>query len=199
MTVTLTFFSASWKELSGAVGSRHRGLFRKVLEKAEPLFEEVYGPDSFGKGPDFEEGLDRWIQGEVAPADGAPVTVVNLGDALGFVGLIHYFGQPLGTLDHTSSSGRQFRSFLEGKATDLLRPPFPLLRLLDRPIAGVSAGPHLAWGGLTAAELASLAPTLAGDAPTIPQDPDADVWIQGLWNALGSASGLGKDLITIYA
>lgn len=199
MTATLTFFSCSWGEISGAIGSRHRGLFRKILEKTEPIFEEIYPPEAFGKGPDIEEGLDRWIQGDVAPANGTPVLVKNLGDALGFLSLVQYFGQMMGSMEHTSSSGRQFRSFLDGKATEALRPPFSLTHLLSRSVMGIGSGLDIGWGGLKANELAELAASVSGPAPTVPEDPDADQWMTGLWNALGSGVTLGKDLITLYA
>jgi hypothetical protein len=197
MSGSVEFFSVSWKELSVAIGSRHRGLYRKILKKAEPLFEEVYETEDFEDGPDVEEGIDRWIQDEVRAGEGGALQVEQLGDGLGFLSLIHYFGKQVGSLTHTAEGGDRFRDFLQGKAQPLLDPSLPLAYLLDRPILGVSSALDFSWGGLDAAELAQLAPTLAGDAPDFP-DEDESEWILGLWNALGSAAELGKDLVTIY-
>jgi hypothetical protein len=197
MSGSLEFFSVSWKEFSVAIGSRHRGLYRKILKKAEPLFEEVYEAEDFDGGPDFEEGLDRWIQDEVRASKGGVLQVEQLGDGLGFLALVHYFGKPVGSLNHSSEAGDRFRKFLQGPAQSALDPSIPLAQLLDRPILGVTSALDFSWGGLEAVELARLAPKLAQDAPDFPDEDDSE-WILGLWNALGSASDLGKDLVTIY-
>ncbi|HZE96194.1 MAG TPA: hypothetical protein VE981_04135 [Planctomycetota bacterium] len=198
MSSSLRFFSVSWKELSGAIGSHHQGLYRKLLKIAEPIFEEVYEASSFRGGPDLAEGIDRWIQGEVVEEGQTGVRVQSLGDALGFLSLIQYFGKEVGSLEHTSSSFDQFERFLLGPATTALRPPVPLTQLRSRPILGVESGQDALWGGLSREELSALASPLSGDPPQPPDQDDA-LWMVPLWDSLGSALDLGKDLITIYA
>jgi len=184
MSGSLEYFSVSWKELSAAIGSRQKELSRKVLQKTMPLFED---PDKVA------EGLDRWIQNQVQ-GNGQ---VRKLGDGLGFLALVHYFGRPVGSLTHSNLGGKGFRGFLRKQAQAALGRAIPLSHLLNRPILGIASTLDFSWGGLEAAELASLGPKLAEDAPDSP-DEDHSAWLLDLWNALGSACDLGKDLVTIY-
>src|SRR5579863_2281998 len=176
MSGCLEFFSVSWKELSGAIGSRHRGLYRKVLKKTESLFEEVYEADDFEGGPDFEEGLDRWIQNEVKTSEGGVLPIENLGGGLGFLALVRYFGKQVGTMTHTGGGGDKFRAFLQNQAQEALGRSIPIGHLIDRPILDVSSALDFSWGGLEAKELALLASKLAGDAPEFTDDEDHDIW-----------------------
>jgi hypothetical protein len=187
MSGSLEFFSVSWKEISAAIGSRQKELSRKVLQKTKPLFDEISDPD------EVAEGLDRWIQDEVKGV----VKVRKLEDGLSFLALVHYFGRPIGSLTHSALGGKGFRAFLKKQAQKALGSAIPLSHLLDRPILGIASALDFSWGGLEAAELASLGPKLAEDAPDSP-DEDHSAWMLDLWNALGSASDLGKDLVTVY-
>jgi len=187
MSGSLEFFSVASESLKKEIRSRQKELSRKVLRKTGSLFNEISDPEKVA------EGLDSWIADEVKGI----VRVRKLGDGLGFLALVHYFGRPVGTLTHSAAGGRGFRGFLKTQAQAALGPAIPLSHLLDRPILGIASTLDFSWGGLEAAELARLAPKLAEDAPD-PPDEDHSAWMLDLWNALGSARDLGKDLITVY-
>jgi hypothetical protein len=201
VSFNLEFYAVAWSDVSAAIGSRNRRLFAKVLKATEPYFEEVFGPEDFEDGPDFELGLERWIDGEVeAPGTDETVGITNLGDALGFVALTRFYGQLVGSLNHSSSAGDLFRNeFLLGVAEKLLRPPGSLELLLSRPIVGYESEDYPFWGGLGRSELRLLDPKLGPDAPMWEASPDIDEWLVGLWNGLKASLEAEKDLITIYA
>ena len=198
MTVFLSFYSLGWDELSVVIGCRDRKLYRKILDHAESELEGDFEPEDFEGGPDFEEGLDRWIQGEIGSVGGTPKAIENLGDALAFRALVDYLGRPAGTMSHSATSGKLFlERVLEGDAAKELKPPFPIAYLLSRPILSYESASDLTWGGLNHAELESIAPGLAADPPSSP-DLLVDEFLPELWNCLGSAVDLGNDLVTIY-
>jgi len=198
MSGILEFYSVSWGEIRASIGSRNRKLYRAILKQFEPEFESLYDPSSFGSGPDFSEGLERWIEGELGGGGGPPVEPAP-GDALGLVLLIKHHGQCIGSLQHSEAAGTKFEErFVRDAAVKALQPLFPLELLLSRPLFGVEQEDLPLWGGLTREELASIAPKLSQDAPTDESDLDIDAWMSDLWNCLGSAVDLGTDLITLY-
>jgi hypothetical protein len=200
LSVSLEFYGVSWAKIAAAIGSRDRRLFSTILKKTEPYFEEVFDDEDFEGGPDFELGLERWVEGEIEPAgDGEPALILNLGDALGFVALTRFYGQFVGTVTHSISSGTLFREqFLLGAAQRHLKPPYSLERLLSRPILGYESDAFPFWGGLSKAELSVLAASVSGDAPG-DEDPDVDVWLADLWVGLKGGLDVGDDLLTLYA
>jgi len=200
MSAVLEFYLASWADLAAAIGSGDRRLFSAALKKSEPDVEELYDADDYEGGPDFEEGLERWVEGRVPATPGAVARVSSLGDALGFVALIRHFGRPLGTMQHSSEAGDPFRDeFLAKVAQRELAAPVPLLGLTSRPILGYESADFPFWGGLRAGELAQLAPALARPAPEYPADESIDQWLAELWDVLGAAVEAETDLITLYS
>lgn len=195
MSVNLEIYSISWSALGAVIGSRNRRLARKVIEKFEEQFADVFPDSFFGKGPTFDEGVYRWIQGDLGAA-GAGRKVDQLGDALGFVALVGHLGKLTGSLS-SAGTGEKLTKFLE-LAVKALASPWHAEHLLARPILGFECIHSPTWGGLSASELAAAAPKLAGDPPGDPKDDDNDAWFVDLWNALGGASDAGEDVITIY-
>lgn len=200
MSLNLTFYSISWKDIESLIGSKNQKLFSDVLKEIEPEYTEIFGPNSYGGGPDFEQGLERWFNGSVVGQHDLSVSdVTNFGDKLSFMGMVQYFGKYIGTMSTTSGSAIVFEEFFLGDAAQqLLQLPFPLEYLISRPILGYESGDMPLWGGLSSIELAAIAPRLEDDAPSWPADPDIDEWILDLWDNLGSGVDLGKDLVTFY-
>jgi len=201
MSVNLEFYAVAWTDVSAAIGCRNRRLFSTILKKTDSYFEEVFDPEDFDDGPDFEVGLERWIDGDVdAPEDGEPTTIVNLGDALGFVALVRFHGQLVGSLNHSISAGDRFRQgFLLGAAQRLVHAPFSLEQLLSRPVVGYESDDFPFWGGLKRAELGQLREAVTKDVPSWEADSDIDEWLLDLWNSLRGSMEAGRDLITIYS
>jgi hypothetical protein len=202
VSINLEFYAVAWSDIAGAIGSRDRRLFSKILKKTEPAFEEVFELEDFDGGPDFERGLERWIDGELGKGAAAnrSLKVTNLGDALGFVALIYFYGRMVGSLNHTITAGEVFRDeFLLGAAQHALQPPYSLEFVLSRPILGYESDDYPYWGGLSRPELQAMKTALARDAPESENNPDVDGWLVELWDAMGSTLLEGKDLITSYA
>ena len=201
MSVNLEFYAVAWRDVADAIGSRDRRLFSKILKKSEPNFDEVFEAEDFDGGPDFERGLERWIDGVVGTGTTKrTVKVLNLGDTLGFLALVQFYGRMVGTLNHTITAGEMFRDeFLLTAAQNALRPSYSFELILSRPILGYERDDYPYWGGLTRAELHMLKARLERDAPVWEADPDVDGWLQEFWDGLGSTVLDGKDLITIYA
>jgi hypothetical protein len=200
MSLTLELYSASWDDIGTAVACRNRKLFRTILKEIEADLSEDYDAEDFDDGPDFEEGLERWIMGEVQVEQKTPpFQVVHLGEALAFVGLIKHFGRRVGTLAHSSAAGFLFRDkFLGEAAPKFLVPPFSLTHLLSRQVLGYENADLPFWGGLRAPELSALAPRLEAEAPTWSDNSVIDEWLKDLWAALGSSLDSGKELISVY-
>jgi hypothetical protein len=197
MSNILEFYSVSWEELKLVVGSRNRKLYQAVLEEFEPGFKEQFAPKAFGSGPDFAEGLRNWIEGSAL--EGGASRQVQLGEALGLIALVKHFGQFVGSLDHSGAAFEKFAgSFLMGVAQKLLPAPFSFDLLLERPILGSTGPDDFSWGGLSRSELRQLGPRLSQDAPAYEADLDFDEWLRQLWDSLGSALDLEKDLVTLY-
>jgi len=201
MSASLEFYAATWADVSTAIGSRNLRILKSALEIAEPDFNELFEQQDFEGGPNLEAGLERWINGAIPLGQSqVPFRVDQLGDALGFVALVKYFGKLIGTINHSATAGVLFRQrFLINVAQDLLAPPFPLEFLLTRPVIGYQSLQYPYWGGLTSSELEMLSPKLKQDAPMYPEDVVIDEWIRDLWYSLGSAADLGKDLISVYS
>jgi hypothetical protein len=196
VSVQLDFYSVSWKELADLIGSRNRRLARKIIQTFEEEYDEVLPDDLFGNGPTFDEGVYRWIQGDLGPP-GAGAEVTQLGDALAFLALIKHAGKLAGSLS-SAGTGEKLVRFLE-LAVQALGVPWPAEHLLARPILGFHRIHVPTWGGLSREELDAVAPKLAGDPPEDPKDVDNEGWYVDLWNALGGTSDLGKDLVTVYS
>jgi hypothetical protein len=201
VSLNLEFYAVAWADIAEAVGSSDRRLFGRILKKTEPYFDEIFEPEDFDDGPDFELGLERWIEGELENGAGnSPFSVVNLGDALGFLGLVRFYGRLVGTLNHSMTGGDLFRDeFLLGVAQDVIHPPYSFELLVSRPILGYERDDFPYWGGLGRMELNALKAVLGQDAPTWENNPDIDSWLAEFWSALASTVGEGKDLITIYS
>lgn len=158
-------------------------------------------PEATGARPGVDdEVIARWpeLAATVARAltgDGGDVTWPHSG-YVRFV--VRGLGAWYGSLWHTSSGGREFRSgLLAGSVADLFGED-TARHLVNRPLD------QLAWpdvpmlGWLTNAELRPLAATArtSGPAPHTPeQDADA-VWT--LIDAVDRAASAGRDLVTVY-
>lgn len=193
------FYSIAWNDLRTAIGGRDKRLFRAVLKTVEDEFEEIFEPEDFEDGVDYEQGIEHWIEGTIAKQAREPHRIDNLGEALGFVAFVKHFGVMVGTLNHSSAGVELYHDrFFERAVPRLLRATFPMEYLISRPIVGYQSADFPLWGGLSENELEALAMRLGEDPPIYVEDPEVDVWVPELWSALGSALDGKKDLITVY-
>ncbi len=192
MSACLEFYSVSWSAIEEAIASGDPKYRMAILEEFEPRMEDSFHSDAFGGGPDLDEGLIRLLAGSVESK------VAHLGEALAFRYLVEHLGRPAGSLQWAGWGEKVGTDLLTQVAEKHLGSPGQLIQLLSRPIAGFTHDGAPSWGGLSAEELAAVAPRLTGKAPEWSDDLDVDAWLPDLSDALGSAADAGADLVTIY-
>jgi hypothetical protein len=200
MSATLTFYSTPWSSVTAILGSGQKRFLGEILKGPGKEILEDLEPDD-DEAQEFEDALERLIDGRWAREKADDISVLaNLPECLAFSAILQFVGKLVGTLDHTLKSEKLFREqFLNGAAQQALKAPFSLEVLLSRPLLGFESDEFPYWGGLSCDELSRLGGPLQSDAPEYPESADIETWIGQLWDVLGSAAALERDLVTIYS
>jgi hypothetical protein len=193
MGYSLEFYSLSW------------GALRDELVQPRSSFI-AEARRSKGIGP-FQsrsaEASQRWVAAVAAISkairsrsdDDLSESEIRGDRALAFVVLVRFFGSVLGTLDHASASGKQFRDdFLGGIASDCFREPMLGTQLTERAFFGLISLEYPGWGGLTHAETRRLVKHYTPASI----NPAYAVWLDELRDILNWASSRENDVMTLY-
>lgn len=199
MSATLTFYSAPWNSIAAILGSGQKRFLREILNGPGKEIIEDLGPEQ-DEVREFEDSLERLIDGKPAGEKEGGISVLSLiPECLAFSAILQFVGKIVGTMEHTLKSEELFREqFLKKAAQRALHAPYSLELLLSRPILGFESDELPYWGGLTCEELSQLGQPLQSDAPEYPESVSVEQWLAQLWDVLGSAAMLNKDLVTIY-
>lgn len=114
--------------------------------------------------------------------------------ALYVVAVVRMLGEPLASLDHTSSGGDEFRGLLYGAGARRMGPAF-VDHLLARPLGGLSWAEYPSIGWVSASEVreasARLPPGRANDG-----DPFDVLW--NVEHTVRTAGASGREIVSLY-
>ena len=187
MSYGLTFYTISYKGLRDEILKPSDDFLKKLQE----TWKTVYDP---GAGESFETALDEGLA-ELKKAVAENKTQLSTKGELAFVAAIETYGQELGTLEHSSSGGEEFREeFLEGVAAKTFNFPHFGKYLTNRPLFGFKTLEYPSWGGFLHGELLKLQDYDSASTG----NEDFKKWFADLAIFIKQAKDSGKDLLTIY-
>src|SRR5262245_10780035 len=190
MGYSLEFYSLAWDSLRIELSQPRRG----ILDDARRVK---------GIGPFHSRSAESALQWRAAIAgvsralnSGGLDEFELVGDkALAFAVMVRYLGSSLGTLDHASASGKEFRyEFLDRIAGQCFQDPMLGTRLTERAFYGLISLEYPSWGGLTREEVRRIVESFRPTAI----EARYQVWLDELRDILDAASERDSDVMTLY-
>lgn len=193
MGYSLSFYSLSWRKLERATEGPEE-LDNKIAR--ERVWPELWSAPG--------EELDRlWREAFVefaqrrASGPATARTPLSAASSHVFVALVAQYGTSVGSIDHASASGSEFRSeFLGGVATEAFRETELPGRLIERPLFHLFSDDYPSWGGLSRAELERLVRDFR--QPLTPPPESSQIWLDDLYFLIAAGAERHTDLVTLY-
>ena len=200
---TLELYRLDWQTLASVIGSGDRNLVAAIdADYDQRMFR---GEDAAIQKILWRKTVEALVAGrrgeelrELTAADPSYREEVSDLAALAMVSIIRSQGIQVGTIEHNSGSGEQFRDDFLAAVPKAIGLSATAEEIISRPLCGLIHPIYPSWGGLSQADLAQAFKVVSLDNLPSLDDSDLDGWLYDFIDALETVHEAKSDLVTLY-